>query len=82
MSEAGCTAFDRGGRRVRTATAARLVPRHPLLLAAYFGYRPCLPSITELMAWGYEPSDVEKIILTNPDTPTGENTGADEPDAA
>ena len=38
--------------------------------------------LTELMAWGYEPSDVEKIILTDPDTPTGENTGADEPDAA
>jgi len=38
--------------------------------------------LTELMAWGYEPSDVEKIILTDADTPTGDTTGADEPDAA
>lgn len=39
--------------------------------------------LTQLTAWGYEPSDVEKIILTDPETTTEETTeSADEPDAA
>lgn len=32
--------------------------------------------LTELMAWGYEPSQVEKIIVTEPDTPAEDNTDA------
>ncbi|MGP0224044.1 ParB/RepB/Spo0J family partition protein [Paenarthrobacter sp. NCHU4564] len=39
--------------------------------------------LTQLTAWGYEPSDVETIILTNPTTETEETAeGADETEAA
>ncbi|BCW12980.1 hypothetical protein NtRootA4_41150 (plasmid) [Arthrobacter sp. NtRootA4] len=39
--------------------------------------------LTELTAWGYEPSDVEKIILTDPTTETEEPTESEaDPEAA